>query len=89
MDGVNSTKIGGMWALEHEINSPEFYELLIRTKLKGDTDLDLKKFYNHIKMCTNVVTRHREDLLPDYQSIKRHSEFEKYFIPDFYHPSYS
>ena len=40
-------------------------------------------------MCLNVVTRLRENLLPDYQSIKRHSHFEEYFIPDRNHPSYS
>ena len=40
-------------------------------------------------MCLNAVNRLREYLLPDYQSIKRHSEFEEYFIPDRDHPSYS
>ena len=40
-------------------------------------------------MCLNEVTRLIEDLLPDYQSIKRHSEFEEYFLPDRDHPSYS
>ena len=39
--------------------------------------MELKNFYNYIKMCLNVVTRLREDLLPDYQSIKRHAEFEE------------
>ena len=51
--------------------------------------MDLKKFYNHIKMCLNAVTKLREYLLPCYHSIKRHSEFEEYFIPDGDHPSYS
>ena len=69
--------------------SPKLYELLIHTKLKGDTALYLNNFFNHVKMCLNAVTRLREDLLPDYQSIKRHSKFEEYFIPDCYHPSYS
>ena len=52
------------------------------TKLRGDTSLDLNNFYNHINMCLNALTRIQEDLLPDYQSIKRRSELEEYFIPD-------
>ena len=56
LEGVPYTKIGDMWTLKHEISSPKFYELLIKTELKGDTALDLKKFYNHIKMCLNAVT---------------------------------
>ena len=40
--GGHSTKIGGMWTLKHEIISPKFYELLIKTELKGDNALDLK-----------------------------------------------
>ena len=51
--------------------------------------MDINKFFNHIKMCLNAVTILREDLLPDHQSIKRHSEFEEYFFPDRNHPSYS
>ena len=31
LEGVHSTKIGGMWTLKHEISSPKFYELLINT----------------------------------------------------------
>ena len=89
LDGGHSTKIGGMWNIKHEISSPKFYELLIKTELKGDTAMDLKNFYNHIKMFLNAMTRLQEDLLPGHQSIKRHSEFAKYFIPDYYHPSYS
>ena len=57
LGGVHSTKIGGMWTLKHEISSPKFYEILIKTELKGDTALDFKNFYNHIKMCLNAVTR--------------------------------
>ena len=38
--------------------------------------MDQNNFYNNIKMCLNAVTRLLEDLLPTYQSIKRHSEFE-------------
>ena len=40
-------------------------------------------------MCLNEVARLQEDLLPDYRSIKKHSEFEKFFIPDRDHASYS
>ena len=39
-------------------------------------------------MYLNVVIRLLEDLLTAYHSIKRHSEFEEYFIPDHDHPSY-
>ena len=31
LEGGNSTKIGGMWTLKHEIGSRKFYELLINT----------------------------------------------------------
>ena len=57
LDDVNSTKYGVMWTLKHEIRSPKFYELLIKTELKKDTALNLNNFYNHIKMCVNAVTR--------------------------------
>ena len=40
-------------------------------------------------MCLNTVTKLQEDLLPSYQSIKRHSHYEEYFIPDHDHPSCS
>ena len=66
LKGEHFTKIGGMWTLKHEISSPKFYELLIKTKLKVDTALDIKNFFNQIKMCLNALTRLREDLLPDY-----------------------
>ena len=65
-----------MWTLKHDISSPKLYELLINTEIKGCTSLDLKNSYNHITMCINAVNIIREDLLPGYQSIKRHSEFE-------------
>ena len=39
-------------------------------------------------MCLTAVTRLREDLLPTYQSIKIHSEFEEYLFPYRDHPSY-
>ena len=51
--------------------------------------MDINNFFNQIKMCLNVVNRLREDLLPDYQSIKIHSECEEYFFPDRNHLSYS
>ena len=57
--GGNSTNIDGMWTLKHEISSPKLYELLIKTELKGDIALDLKNFFNQIKMSLNAVTRLR------------------------------
>ena len=88
MDGGHSMKIGGRWNLKHEISSPRFYELPIKTQLKGDTSLYINKFYNQIKMCLNAVTIIREYLLHGYRSIKRHSKFAEYFIADRDHPSY-
>ena len=75
LEGAHSIKSFGMWTLKHEIVSPKFYEILIKTELKGDTYLDLNKFYKHINMCLGAMTRLREDLLPSYQSTKRNSEF--------------
>ena len=49
--GGHSTKIGGMWTLKHEISSPKFYELLIKTELKGYTALDIKNFFKHVNIC--------------------------------------
>ena len=69
LEGGRSTKIGGVWTFKYEISSPKFYEILIKTELKEDTDLDIKNFYNHINMCINAVTRLREDLIPGYHSI--------------------
>ena len=51
-----STKIGGVWALKHDIRSPKIYEILIKIELKGDTYMDLNNLYNHIKMCLDAVT---------------------------------
>ena len=39
-------------------------------------------------MCLNTVTGIRKYLFPVYQSIKRYSDFEEYFIPDLDHPYY-
>ena len=89
LEGGKSIKIGGMWTLKHEIRSPKFYELLIKTELKGDTVMYLKNFFNQIKICLNEVTRLREDLLPAYHFIKKPSEFEEYFFPDRDHHFYS
>ena len=57
VEGGHSTKIGCMCTLKHEIGSLKVYELLMKTELKGDTDMDIKNFYNHINMCLNAVTR--------------------------------
>ena len=55
----HSTKIGGMCILKHDIISPKFYEILIKTELKGYTTLDLNSFYRNIKMCLTAVDRLR------------------------------
>ena len=89
LDGVQSTKIGGMWTLKRDISSPIPYELLVKIELKGDTAMDLKNSYNHINMCRNSVTILLEDLIPGCQSINRNSDFAEYFTLDRYHPSYS
>ena len=77
LEGYHSENIGGMWTLKHEIISPRFYELLIKIELKGDTALDLKNFYNHVKMSLNAVTKLREHLLPDFLSIKQNNDFKE------------
>ena len=56
LDVRQSTKIGGMWTLKHEIISTRFYELLINIELKEETAMDNKNFYNHINMCVDAVT---------------------------------
>ena len=71
-----------MWTLKHEISSPIFYDLLIKIELKGDTALDIKNFYNHVKMSLNAVTRLIEELLPAYLSINKNSYFKEYIVPD-------
>ena len=88
LEGGHSMKNCGMWNLKYKTSSPKLYELLIKIGFKGDTYLYLKNFYRHIRMCLNAVTRLREDLLPSYQFIKRHSEFEGYFVKDHDHPYY-
>ena len=44
LEGGNSMKIGDMWNIKHDISSPKFYKILIKTELKGDTDMDLNNF---------------------------------------------
>ena len=73
LEGGISENIGGMWTLKHEIRSPRFYELLTKTEIKGDTALDLKNLYKHIKMYLNAVARLKLDLLPNYLSINKNS----------------
>ena len=77
LEGVISENIGGMWNLKHEISSQRFYELLIKIEFKGDTALDLKNFYNHVKMSLNAVTKLREHLLPYFLSIKQNNNFKE------------
>ena len=89
LEGVNSHKIGVMYTLKHDISSPKSYELVIKTKLKGYTDMYLKNFYNHISICFNLVTRLINDLIPACWKIKRHFYFHKHFVPELYNPSYS
>ena len=63
-EGGNSQKICGTWTMKYDISSQKLYELLIKTKLKGDIAIDLDNFSNHIKMCLNVVAILRDDILP-------------------------
>ena len=65
LEDGHPTKICGTCNIKHEIRSPKFYELLIKTELAGETALYLKNLYKHIKMCLNAVTRLQEDPLPD------------------------
>ena len=56
LEGGNSKTIGGMWNLKHDISSPKFYEILIKIEIKGDTNMYLNNFYNHINICIHAVT---------------------------------
>ena len=67
----NWYNISGMCNIEIEISSPNFYEPSIENKLKWETALDLKKFYNHNKICLNAVTKIRDYFLPYYQVINK------------------
>ena len=89
LEGGNLMKIGGMWNLKYETSLSKFYEIHIKIEPKGDTYLDLKNIYNHINTSRNTETILKNDLITDYQSIKIHSKFEEYFVPDLSQPSYS
>ena len=64
LEGGHYKKIGGMWTLKPETILPKLYEIIIKAELKGDNGIDLKKFYNHIKMCLNAVDILKEEFLP-------------------------
>ena len=70
IEGGKYHKISGMCTLKHDISSPKFYKLLIKIDIKLDTDIDLNKFYNRIKIYLNAVTRIQGDVLPAYHQIK-------------------
>ena len=89
LEGEIYENISGMWTHKHEISSLRFYELLIKIELKGDTALDLKNLYNHVKMSLNAITKLREHLLPDYLSIKKNTYFKEYIVPDHNQSSYT
>ena len=76
LEGGSSTKNGGMWTLKHKISSTKLYEILIKTELKGENYMDIKRFYNQIKMCLNDMDRLQEDLLHTYQFMKIHYDFQ-------------
>ena len=57
VEGGNYTKNCVMWDIKHEISSPKSFEILIKTELKVDTDLEPRNLYNHVKMCLNVLKR--------------------------------
>ena len=59
LKGGHSTNFDGMLTLKHEMISPKFHDLIIKTGLKGDTALYIKNFFNHINMSLNAVTRLR------------------------------
>ena len=51
--------------------------------------MELKNFYKYFKICPNAVATLQECILTDCHSIKRHSEFEEYFVLDSSQPSHS
>ena len=61
-----STQIGGMWNLKHNISSPIFYELLIKTELKGCTALYL------MNLCADKV-----HLLGMYCSVRYEDKYHR------------
>ena len=88
LEGICSTKIGGMQTLKHEIRSSKFYELFINIVIKGETAMELKNFYNEIRMCFNDLNRTQEYLVTDNQSTKIHPQFQEYFVPYISQPYY-
>ena len=64
LKGGHYNKIGVTWTLKHNISSPKFYEILVKTDLKGDTGVYINIFYNYIKMYLNAVTIIQEDPIP-------------------------
>ena len=86
--GGHSTKINGTRTLKHEISSPKLYDSSSRQNSKNTliwTSITFTTTSRHV----NTATRLREYLIPYYQSIKRHYDFEEYFIPDCDHHYYS
>ena len=83
-----------LWYKNYDYQTWDYTTKIILTthqykKFKGSTSLDLKNFYNYIKMCLNMLNIPQEDLFTAYHFIKIHSEFEEYFILDCDHPYYS
>ena len=88
LEGDYSNKLVGVCNLKHETSLPKLYGILINTNLKGDNSLNIKNFYKPIKMCLDVVTILLDNLLLEYQIIKRHSDFLERFVPDRSHHFY-
>ena len=59
IEGGHSHQNGGMWTLKHDTFSPNLYKILLKTEMKGENDIDLKNFYNHVRMCINTVKKLR------------------------------
>ena len=67
LEVCHSHKSSGMWNIKHEIISPKFYGIFIKKYLKGENDINLKKFYNTVNICPNVVAKLQEDILTSYK----------------------
>ena len=63
IEGGKYQKISGMWTLKYEIIPSMFYKLLLNTKLKGYTVIDINNFNNHTRMCLHFVTKMRGDFI--------------------------
>ena len=81
-------KVGLMWNLKYEISSQKFFGIFIKINLEGVTDIDIKNFYNHIKVWLNTITRLQSDIFPAYQKIKQHYYFYEHCVSDRSYPSY-